>query len=141
MTRWTEEQYQKFVKKKKGLPVKPQSKRKSKRKSKYNNQKTIVDGIKFDSKKEAEYYCQLKLLKQAGKIKDYRLQPKYELQPAFEKNGKKYRAITYIADFAIINNDGTTEVVDIKGVETQVFKIKKKLFEYMYPELNLKVVK
>ena len=141
MARWTEEQYQKFVKKKKGLPVKPQSKRKSKRKSKYNNQKTIVDGIKFDSKKEAEYYCQLKLLKQAGEIKDYRLQPRYELQPAFEKNSKKYRAITYIADFAIINNDGTTEVVDIKGVETQVFKIKKKLFEYMYPDLNLKVVK
>lgn len=100
-----------------------------------------MDGIKFDSKKEAEYYCQLKLLKQAGKIKDYRLQPRYELQPAFKKNGKKYRAITYIADFAIINNDGTTEVVDIKGVETQVFKIKKKLFEYMYPDLNLKVVK
>ena len=141
MARWTEEQYQKFVKKKKGLPVKPQSKRKSKRKSKYNNQKTIVDDIKFDSKKEAEYYCQLKLLKQAGEIKDYRLQPRYELQPAFEKNSKKYRAITYIADFAIINNDGTTEVVDIKGVETQVFKIKKKLFEYMYPDLNLKVVK
>ncbi len=100
-----------------------------------------MDGIKFDSKKEAEYYCQLKLLKQAGKIKDYKLQPRYELQPAFEKNGKKYRAITYIADFAIINNDGTTEVVDIKGVETQVFKIKKKLFEYMYPDLKLKVVK
>jgi len=141
--RWTEEQYQEFIKKKKGLPVKPQSKRKrkSKSKSKYNNQKTIVDGIKFDSKKEAEYYCQLKLLKQAGKIKDYRLQPRYELQPAFEKNGKKYRAITYIADFAIINNDGTTEVVDIKGVETQVFKIKKKLFEYMYPDLKLNVVK
>ena len=135
--RWTEEQYQEFVKKKKGLPVEPQSQRKSK----YNNKKTMVDGIKFDSKKEAEYYCQLKLLKQAGKIKDYRLQPRYELQPAFKKNGKKYRAITYIADFAIINNDGTTEVVDIKGVETQVFKIKKKLFEYMYPDLNLKVVK
>ncbi|NMB06854.1 MAG: DUF1064 domain-containing protein [Tissierellia bacterium] len=143
MTRWTEEQYQQFVKKKKGLPVKPQSKRKSKRKSKYNNQKTIVDGIKFDSKKEAEYYCQLKLLKQAGKIKDYRLQPRYELQPAFKKNGKKYRAITYIADFAIINNDGTTEVVDVKSsktFKTQVYRIKKKMFEYKYPELTIKEV-
>ena|SRR5690606_10735870 len=135
--RWTEEQYQEFVKKKKGLPAEPQSQRKSK----YNNKKVILDGIKFDSKKEAEYYCQLKLLKQAGKIKDYRLQPRYELQPAFKKNGKKYRAITYIADFAIANNDGTTDVIDIKGVETQVFKIKRKLFEYKYPDLNLKVVK
>src|SRR5690554_128886 len=134
MARWTEEQYQEFIKKKKGLPVEPQNQKKSK----YNNQKTMVDGIKFDSKKEAEYYCQLKLLKQAGKIKDYGLQPRYELQPAFKKNGKKYRAITYIADFVITNNDGTTEVVDIKGVETQVFKIKRKLFEYKYPDLNLK---
>ena len=135
--RWTEEQYQEFIGKKKGLPVEPQSQRKSK----YNNQKTVVDGIKFDSKKEAEYYCQLKLLKQAGEIRDIGLQQKYTLQPGFEKNGIKYQPITYIADFVITNNDGTTEVVDIKGVETQVFKIKKKLFEYMYPDLNLKVVK
>lgn len=125
------------MKKKKGLPVEPQNQRKSK----YNNQKTVVDGIKFDSKKEAEYYCQLKLLKQAGEIRDIGLQQKYTLQPGFEKNGVKYQPITYIADFVITNNDGTTEVVDIKGVETQVFKIKKKLFEYMYPDLNLKVVK
>lgn len=102
-----------------------------------------MDGIKFDSKKEAEYYCQLKLLKQAGEIKDYKLQPRYELQPAFEKNGKKYRAITYIADFAIINNDGTTEVVDVKSsktFKTQVYRIKKKMFEYKYPELTIKEV-
>ena len=111
------------------------------RRSKYNNQKTVVDGIEFDSKKEAEYYCQLKLLKKAGEIKDIGLQPRFELQPAFEKNGVKYRPITYIADFVITNNDGTTEIVDVKGVETQVFKIKQKLFEYMYPDLSLKVIK
>ena len=137
MTRWTEEQYQQFVKKKKGLPVEPQSQRKSK----YNNQKTMVDGIKFDSKKEADYYIHLKLLKKAGEIKDIGLQQRFVLQPGFKKNGVKYQPITYIADFVITNNDGTTEVVDVKGVETQVFKIKKKLFEYMYPDLNLKVVK
>ncbi len=137
MARWTEEQYQEFVKKKKGLLVEPQSQRKSK----YNNQKTMVDGIEFDSKKEADYYIHLKLLKKAGEIKDIGLQQRFVLQPGFEKNGVKYQPITYIADFVITNNDGTTEVVDIKGVETQVFKIKKKLFEYMYPDLNLKVVK
>lgn len=133
--RWTEEQYMEYLKKK-GIQVEKLRKR-----SKYNNQKTVVDGIKFDSQKEAEYYCKLKLLKQAGEIKDFGLQPRYELQPAFEKNGKKYRAITYIADFVIVNNDGTTEVVDVKGVETQVFKIKQKLFEYKYPDLTLKIVK
>jgi hypothetical protein len=137
--RWTEEQYQEFVKKKKRLPVEPQNQRKSK----YNNQKTMVDGIKFDSKKEAEYYCQLKLLKQAGEIRDIGLQQKYILQPGFEKNGVKYQPITYIADFVITNNDGTTEVVDVKSsktFKTQVYRIKKKMFEYKYPELTIKEV-
>ena len=135
--RWTEEQYQKYIQKQGSKNIfKPQNK-----KSKYNNRKTVVDGITFDSKKEADYYCALKLLKQSGEIRDFGLQPKYELQPAFEKNGKKYRPITYVADFVIVNNDGTTEVVDVKGVETQVFKIKKKMFEYQYPELELKIVK
>ncbi len=131
MARWTKEQYMDYL----GV--------KQPKKSKYNNKKVIVDGIKFDSKKEAEYYCQLKLLKQAGEIKDYRLQPIYELQPAFKKNGKKYRAITYIADFVITNNDGTTDVVDVKSsktFKTQVYRIKKKMFEYKYPELTIKEV-
>ena len=129
MVRWTEEQYMDYL----GI--------KQPKKSKYNNKKVIVDGIQFDSQKEAEYYCRLKLLKQAGEIKDFGLQPRYVLQPGFEKNGEKFKPITYIADFVITNNDGTTDVVDIKGVETQVFKIKKKLFEYKYPNLSLKVVK
>ncbi|WP_132995794.1 DUF1064 domain-containing protein [Sporanaerobacter acetigenes] len=134
--RWTEEQYQEYLSKKKGMLTE-----KPRKTNKYNNQKTIVDEIEFDSKKEAEYYCMLKILKQAGEIRDFGLQPRYELQPSFEKNGEKYRAITYIADFVIVNNDGTTEVIDVKGVETQVFKIKKKMFEYQYPDLSLKVVK
>ena len=139
MARWTEEQYQKFVKKKKGLPVKPQSQRKSK----YNNQKTMVDGIEFDSKKEADYYIHLKLLKKAGEIKDIGLQQRFVLQPGFKKNGVKYQPITYIADFVITNNDGTTEVVDVKSsktFKTQVYRIKKKMFEYKYPELTIKEV-
>lgn len=134
--RWSEEEYQDWLNKNKspgGTPVR--------KKSKYNNIKTTVDGIEFDSKREAEYYCQLKLLKQAGEIRDIGLQPRFELQPGFNKNGKRFRPITYVADFVITNNDGTTDVVDIKGFETQVFKIKQKLFEYMYPDLSLKVIK
>lgn len=137
--RWTEEQYREYLKRKgkidnEILDQEP-------KKSKYKNEKTIVDGIQFDSIKEAEYYCKLKILKKAGEIKDFGLQPRFELQPAFEKNGVKYHPITYVADFVIVNNDGTTDVVDVKGYETQVFKIKRKLFEYKYPDLNLKVVK
>lgn len=134
--RWSEEQYTDWLEKQGEISFGRKAK-----KSKYNNVKTTVDGITFDSKKEAEYYCMLKILKQAGEIKDFGLQPRYELQPPFEKNGQKYRAITYVADFVIVNLDGTTEVIDVKGVETQVFKIKKKMFEYQYPELSLKIVK
>lgn len=112
-----------------------------KRRNKHNNKKTVIDGITFDSKKEAEYYCKLKILKKAGEIKEFGIQPKYELQPTFRKNGKTHRSITYIADFIITNNDGTTDIVDVKGFETDVFKIKQKLFEYKYPELSLKVIK
>lgn len=132
---WTEEEYQDFINKKIGTP-------KSRVKgNKYKNIKTVIDDITFDSKKEADYYCQLKILKRAGEIKDFGLQQKYELQPTFKKNGTTYKAISYVADFVITNNDGTTEVIDIKGMETKEFKIKKKLFEYKYKDLELKIIK
>lgn len=139
--RWTEEQLQEYLARKNKKHNNIQVDKAPARKNKYNNQKTIVDGIEFDSKKEADYYIHLKLLKRAGEIKDIGLQQRFVLQPGFEKNGVKYQPITYVADFVIVNNDGTTDVVDVKGFETQVFKIKKKLFEYKYPELSLKVVK
>lgn len=132
--RWTEEQYQNFLQKNQEVLG-------EKRKSKYNNEKTVVDQFEFDSKKEAEYYSNLKLLKMAGEIKEIKLQQKYILQPGFEKNGHKFKPITYIADFVVTNKDDSVDVIDIKGVETQVFRIKRKLFEYVYPDLNLKVVK
>lgn len=134
--RWTQEQYQEYLKKNGKETANTPAK-----KNKYGNRKTEIDGIKFDSQKEAEYYCQLKLLKQAGEIKDFGMQQKYELLPTFKKNGVTHRSITYIADFVITNNDGTADIVDIKGMETQVYKIKQKLFEYMYPDLSLKIVK
>ena len=111
------------------------------KKNKYSNIKTTIDGIKFDSKREAEYYCELKMLKKAKEIKDFSLQPKYELQAKFKKNGTSHRAINYVADFVILRNDGILEVVDIKGMETDVFKIKRKLFEFAYPNLELKIIK
>lgn len=136
--RWSEEEYEEYKKNKQLGVIQNISKKKQ---NKYRNHKTTIDGITFDSKKEAEYYCQLKLLKKAGEIKDFGMQQRYELQPEFNKNGKKYQSITYVADFVIVNNDGTTEVIDVKGFETKEFKIKKKLFEYKYPDLSLKVVK
>lgn len=153
--RWTEEDYEKYKqskgKQKRESIVKEKNQNQAlkealaapARKSKYNNKKTTIDGIQFDSQKEAEYYCQLKLLKKAGEIRDFGLQPRYELQPTFKKNGTTHRSITYVADFIIDNNDGTTDVVDVKSsktFKTQVYRIKKKMFEYKYPELTIKEV-
>jgi hypothetical protein len=100
--------------------------------SKYSNRKTIVDSIQFDSVAESKYYLQLKWLKQAKQIKDFKLQPRFLLQESFKKNGKSFRKIEYIADFQIHHLDGSVEVVDVKGVETAEFKIKRKLFERLY---------
>ena len=99
---------------------------------KYGNQIVNVDGYKFDSKAEAKYYEQLKWLKQAKQIKSFKLQPRYLLQEAFKKNGKSFRKIEYIADFEIHNINWTVEVVEVKGVETEAFKIKRKLFEMKF---------
>ena len=104
---------------------------------KYNNNRITVDGIRFDSKDEARYYELLKEKKAAGLIVNYELQPQYILQPAFKYNSKMIRAITYTADFLIYHLDGTEEVVDIKGMETQAGILRRKMFWYRYPELKL----
>lgn len=108
--------------------------------TKYNNKKTVVDGIVFDSKDEALYYEALKNMKSNGLIKEFRLQPKFILQEAFVKNDKKYRPIYYIADFRVINNDDSFYIVDIKGMLTTEFKIKMKLFNYKYPDIELRLI-
>ena len=108
--------------------------------NKYNNKKTTIDDIVFDSKDEALYYQALKNMKANGLIKDFELQPKFILQESFVKDGKKYRAIHYIADFKVINNDGSFYIVDIKGILTTEFKIKMKLFNYKYPNIELRLV-
>lgn len=134
---WSEEDLENF------LNRKTPGVKKTKMRSKYNNIKTTIDGIEFDSRKEADYYCQLKLLKRAGEIRDFGLQPRYELQPTFEKDGTTHRSITYVADFVVVNNNGTTDVIDVKSAKnfkTDVYKIKKKLFEYKYPDKTIKEV-
>ena len=108
--------------------------------SKYNNKKTVIDDIVFDSRDESLYYEALKDMKLKGSIKDFELQSKFLLQESFVKNGKKYRPIYYIADFKVINNDGSSYVVDIKGMLTTEFKIKMKLFNYKYPDIELRLI-
>lgn len=101
--------------------------------NKYHNKKTEIDGITFDSIKEGMRYSELKLLEKAGVIKDLVLQPRYELQPSYEINGRKVRKIEYVADFEYFDNEKKTKVIeDCKGMRTDIYKLKKKLFEYKY---------
>lgn len=102
-------------------------------KSKYNAAKTVVDGITFDSKKEAKRYAELKLLERAGAIRDLRRQVRYELIPAFDVDGKHYRPTAYIADFVYIDAKTGAEVVeDCKGFRTDVYRLKAKMFARKY---------
>ena len=105
--------------------------------TKYNARPTEVDNIRFDSQKEALAYRQFKTLYKAGEIVKLTLQPEFELQPAFEKNGKKYRAIIYRADFAVVWKNGKLEIFDVKGFSTREFKLKQKLFEYRFKDLKI----
>ena len=101
--------------------------------SKYHSRKTEIDGIIFDSKKEANRYCELKLMERAGEITDLRRQVRYEINQPYEIAGKKIRGIYYVADFVYYDNEtGEPIVEDVKGMRTDVYKIKKKLFESKY---------
>jgi len=107
--------------------------------NKYKNRKIVVDNIKFDSILEANRYQELKLLQKAKQISNLRLQVPFLLQEGFKKNGKTHRKIEYIADF-VYEENGQTIVEDTKGMKTETFKIKQKLFEYKYPELSIKII-
>lgn len=105
---------------------------------KYGNIKVKAGDQTFDSKLEYERWCELKLAERAGVIKELVVHPSFELQPKFVKNGKTYGAITYKADFSYWDNEKNKLIVeDTKGYKTDVYKIKQKLFEYIYDNLEI----
>lgn len=95
--------------------------------SKYHAKRTTVDGIKFDSKKEANRYLELKLLEKAKAIQDLHLQVTFPLV----KKSQYGREIKYIADFVYYEN-GHMVVEDTKGFKTDVYKLKKRLMAELY---------
>lgn len=109
-------------------------------KSKYKNEKVYLDGIRFDSKAEAKRYLILKSMQDEGLIKGLELQPEYEILPTYKKDGKTVRAMKYRADFRYFCGDKLV-VEDVKGIETEAFKIKKKLVEYFYPDITITLVR
>lgn len=117
--------------------------------NKYHNRKMEINGIRFDSRKEAQRYVQLMNAMRLGAIKDLRLQVDFTIQEAYtDCQGKRIRAIRYRADFAYnltgllpfgisaedrdvwsryIMSGTETVIEDVKGVKTQTYKLKEKL--------------
>lgn len=92
------------------------------RRRKFGNKHCVIDGLKFHSLKEGARYRELKLLQSAGKIKDLKLQVKFDIKIHCTK------VCTYIADFTYLEN-GKYIVEDVKGMRTAVFNLKKKLLK------------
>jgi hypothetical protein len=93
--------------------------------SKYNAKKTLIDGILFDSKFEAERYCILNVMNKAKIISDLKLQVPYEIIM------NNIKICTYIADFVYIKN-GNIVVEDAKGVKTPEYRLKKKMMKAVH---------
>ncbi|MHC1731999.1 MAG: DUF1064 domain-containing protein [Bacteroidales bacterium] len=105
--------------------------------SKYKSRKITVDGYTFDSIDEFRYYEYLLSKKAKGEILNFELQPKYILIPTFKKYGKTHRAVTYTPDFLVYHNDGSKELIDVKGYSTQQGELRRKLFDYLKHEMKL----
>ena len=102
--------------------------------NKYGAEKTEWNGRVYDSKKEAKRAAALEQQEKFGIIKNLQKQVAFELQPGYtNKQGKKIRPITYIADF-VYQKDNTMYVEDTKGFRTKEYELKKKIFEYKYPK-------
>lgn len=101
--------------------------------SKYKARKVTIDGITFDSQKEANRYFELRLLERSGAIVDLQRQVRFVLIPAQkDANGKVIeRAVNYIADFVYYHNGGRV-VEDAKGYRTPEYRLKKKMMLYFH---------
>lgn len=102
-------------------------------KQKYGNRKTVVNGIRFDSQREADRYQALLFLQRIHQISGLERQVKFELIPAQrDERGKVIEhACNYYADFVYVQN-GKTVVEDAKGFQTPEYKIKRKLMLQKY---------
>ena len=102
--------------------------------SKYGNVKTEVNGVKYDSKKEAKRAQELEVQERLGLITNLERQKKFVLQPSFKFLGKTIREIAYVADFVYIEN-GVQVVEDVKSPATRknpIYTLKKKMMMYVH---------
>lgn len=101
--------------------------------NKYHNKAIMYNGMKFDSIKECNRYCELVLLQRAGKISDLQRQVKFQLFKGDknEETGERMWPATYIADFVYTEN-GRKVVEDCKGFRTDDYKLKRKWMREKY---------
>ncbi|MHC4067057.1 MAG: DUF1064 domain-containing protein [Planctomycetota bacterium] len=104
---------------------------KLKRRPKFNAQSTRTHGIRFDSKREARYYDELLLRQRAGEVLVFLRQVPFHLPGG----------VRYACDFLEFHTDGWVRFVDVKGVETESFKAKKRMVEELYAPITIEVVK
>lgn len=115
------------------------------RRSKYNAKRVTLDDIAFDSIAEGARYRELCLLQSAGEIWGLKCHPRFEIVPGLNYNGKQERALYYEADFEYYEDNAgvppTHVVEDVKGMETAVYRLKRRLFIWQYPETKFVVTK
>ena len=110
----------------------------SRKKNKYNARKTMVCGHTFDSKREAEWYMMLREKLRLGEIKHLECQPTYTLLEGFRDNqGKPQKPISYTPDFLVEYDDGRREVIEVKGVRTRDYLLRKKMFLHMMRDTDI----
>jgi len=107
--------------------------------NKYRNKKIVIDGIKFDSMREAAVYQDFMRQKKQGQIKELDLQVPFTLQEKFKDEYGACRPIKYKADFVVTHSDGLIEVIDVKGYETDVFKLKWKMLRKVMKHMDYKL--
>lgn len=100
------------------------------RETKYRSRKITVDGITFDSVKEANRYQELRMLERAGEIRDLQRQVPFVVIPTQrDENGKLIeKEVRYVADFTYIEKGKLTRTVeDVKGMRTREYVLKRKM--------------
>ena len=111
---------------------------------KYHSRKTVVNGITFDSKLEADRYQQLLLLEKAGEICDLTLQMEFQIFHGYRdpETGEKEKSAFYVADFVYLDCKARKWIAeDTKGIETKEFRLKWKLVKQRYPDYTFRILK
>lgn len=128
---WTEEEYADYL----ARQGKTIGKTPEKRRPKYGARKTWMDGICFDSAKEARYYASLKLLCRCGQLDGFLYHGKMVVAEGIDE---KQRAALYEPDFVLLHPGEKYEVIDVKGMETKEFKLKIKALRERYPRVKIR---